>query len=91
MREASFTIVTAAAGPDVAPIHDRMPVLLRDERAVDAWLHRREPVDRLRALMGPAPAGTLTRRAVATRVNSVAHDDPACLTEVEAAIQSTLL
>jgi putative SOS response-associated peptidase YedK len=66
-------------------------VLLADDAAVDAWLHPREPVERLRALLCPAPAGTLLRRAVSPRVNSPAHDDPACLAEVEAASQPALL
>lgn len=90
-RPASFTILTTAAGDDVAAIHDRMPVLLVDDVAVDGWLHAREPADRLRALLRPAAAGTLARRAVSTRVNSVANDDPSCLSEVEAATQATLL
>lgn len=90
-RPATFTILTTAAGADVAPIHDRMPVLLEDDAAVDGWLHAREPVDRLRALLRSTPAGTLARRAVSPRVNSVANDDPSCLTEVEAVTQVTLL
>jgi len=89
-RPATFTILTTPAGDDVSPIHDRMPVLLADERAVDGWLNAREPEERLRALLRPAPTGTLARRAVSPRVNAVTHDDRACLAEVEAVSQPGL-
>ncbi|MEX2228549.1 MAG: SOS response-associated peptidase family protein, partial [Dehalococcoidia bacterium] len=90
-RPASFTILTTTAGGDVAPIHDRMPVLLADDTAVDSWLHAREPADRLRSLLRPASAGTLVSRAVSPRVNTPANDDPGCLAAVEAVSQPTLL
>lgn len=35
----TYTIITTAANTDLAPIHDRMPVVLR-ERDEDAWLNR---------------------------------------------------
>lgn len=88
---ASFTILTTAAGADVSPIHDRMPVLLGDEAAVEQWLYARAGEASLRAMLAPAPAGTLARRAVSPRVNSVRNDDRACLAEVEAAMQPGLL
>ncbi len=87
---ATFTILTTAAGDDVAPVHDRMPVVLADDAAVEAWLYARQPADALRALLAPAPAGSLERRAVSPRVNAVAHDDPDCLAEAEAGLQPTL-
>lgn len=90
-RRATFTILTTAASADVAPIHDRMPVILPDDAAVEAWLHPRQPAAALRGLLVPAPAGRLRRRAVSPRVNAVAHDDAGCLEEVEGAVQPTLL
>ena len=87
---ATFTILTTAASADVAPIHDRMPLILEDDRAVDAWLHGRTSADELRGLVRPARSGVLERRAVSLRVNSVAHDDPACLAPVEDATQPSL-
>jgi putative SOS response-associated peptidase YedK len=87
---ATFTILTTAAGPDVAPVHDRMPVILPDDAAVDAWLYDRQPPDALRALLAPLPAGALARRAVSPRVNTVAHDAADCLDEAEDALQGSL-
>ncbi|WP_437876096.1 SOS response-associated peptidase [Sorangium sp. So ce513] len=80
-----FTILTTEASADVAPVHDRMPVLL-DPGEVDLWLGVAGGADaeRAEALLRPAPAGTLAARPVSPRVNSVAHDDPALLEELAA-------
>ncbi|MDQ2735617.1 MAG: SOS response-associated peptidase [Pseudomonadota bacterium] len=50
----AFTLLTTAAGPDVAPYHDRQPVVL-DRAAWSAWLFETTAADLLR----PSPAGTL--------------------------------
>jgi putative SOS response-associated peptidase YedK len=77
-----FAILTAPANPDVAPIHDRMPVILpEDPRAVDAWLAG-GAVDPLRR---PPPGGTLVPREVSRRVNTPLHDDPSVLEPPEPA------
>jgi putative SOS response-associated peptidase YedK len=41
----TFTIVTGAANGVIAPIHDRMPVML-DERGADDWMNplERDPL-----------------------------------------------
>jgi putative SOS response-associated peptidase YedK len=64
------TIITAKPGPDVAPFHDREPVMLAGARA-DEWL-RGGGVE----LLAASPAGTLTATPVSKRVNRVANDDP---------------
>ncbi|WP_437546838.1 SOS response-associated peptidase [Sorangium sp. So ce367] len=80
-----FTILTTDANADVAPIHNRMPVLL-GPGDVDLWLGLGDgaDADRAEALLRPAPRGALAARAVSPRVNSVAHDDPALLQELAA-------
>ena len=79
----TFTILTTEANAIVAPVHDRMPVILPPER-VDEWLfvpaqdaaaHARG----VHALLLPAADGTLVATEVSRRVNSVANDDEACL------------
>ena len=68
----SFVVLTAAARPPVAAIHDRMPVLHSPEGA-RRWILGQPP----RAL---APDDVpLVGLPVSPRANSVAHDDPACL------------
>ncbi len=77
--ERTFTIVTSVPNALVAPIHDRMPVILSDD-AVDEWLNPREPdLRRLAGLLRPAPEGLLVAMPVSSRVNSVKNDDPACI------------
>jgi putative SOS response-associated peptidase YedK len=78
----TFTIVTTEANGLIAPIHDRMPVILPDDR-VDEWMDpRREDLEALQELLAPAPEGSLIGTPVSQRVNSVKNDDPACLEPV---------
>ena len=70
----TFAILTADANADVRSVHDRMPVIIAREHR-DAWLDRGAQLDRVEALMGPAPDGLLERRAVSRRVNRVDEDD----------------
>lgn len=81
----TFTILTTDANEIVAPVHDRMPVILPPER-VEEWLYvpPREPEQEsyakiLRGVLVPADAGVLVATEVSSRVNSVKNDDPACL------------
>jgi putative SOS response-associated peptidase YedK len=81
----TFTIITTRPNRVVEPVHDRMPVILPDDR-VDEWLDPAEDnVERLITLLAPAPEGLLVPVAVSQRVNSVKNDDPACLEAVEIA------
>jgi len=69
------TIVTTTANATMAPIHNRMPVVLPPD-AWAGWLDR--AVTRAADVVGllvPAPEGLLVRRAVSPRVNSVKNDD----------------
>ena len=75
-----FVIITTPPSDDVAAVHDRMPALLSWED-VDTWLTA--PWAAARALLVPAPAGSLVSRPLGARVNSSAHDDPSCLNAPE--------
>jgi putative SOS response-associated peptidase YedK len=78
-RQRTFTIVTTRANALMAPVHDRMPVILPEE-ALDDWLDpRHEDAAALAKLLVPAPADLLIATPVSQRVNSVKNDDPACL------------
>jgi putative SOS response-associated peptidase YedK len=72
----SCAMVTTAAGPDLAGVHDRMPVIL-DPLALEAWLDPRTRDPRsLEELLRPPPAGTLVHHAVDPRVGDTGNDDP---------------
>jgi putative SOS response-associated peptidase YedK len=75
----AFTVLTTDANAVVAPIHDRMPVILEREQ-FDAWLDpaRREAGD-LEELLQPYPADRLFAEPVSTRVNRPENDDALCL------------
>jgi putative SOS response-associated peptidase YedK len=79
----SCTIVTTEAGPDLAGVHDRMPVVL-DAATLDRWLAARSRVrDDPAALLRPAPAGTLVHHPVDPRVGDVRNDSPELLAPYE--------
>jgi putative SOS response-associated peptidase YedK len=79
----SATILTTAANALLAPLHDRMPVILAaDEEA--AWLERGSPVARLRELLHGLPADRTRLRPVGPAVNDARNDVPECLACPEA-------
>ena len=69
----SCAIVTCPPSELVAPIHDRMPVIL-DREAEAAWLDRETPGDELMAMLQPADELELTE--VGEAVNNVREDGP---------------
>lgn len=67
----SLAILTVDANSDMAPVHDRMPVILPPE-AWAGWLDAdTQRVDAVLPLLCPAPAGKLRCRRVGAAVNSV--------------------
>jgi len=73
----SFTIVTTAANALLAPLHERMPVIL-DPEDWPLWLGENpaEPAE-LKALLRPCPPEALTLWPVSPRVGNVRNNDPA--------------
>jgi len=80
----SCTIVTTAAGPDVAAVHDRMPVVVEAD-GVDPWL---DPGLRdagfLAGLLVASRPGVLTSHRVDPAVNDVRNDGPELVAAVRA-------
>jgi putative SOS response-associated peptidase YedK len=72
----SATIITTAANDTMAPVHDRMPVLLAASDWA-AWLDpQNRDIDCLASLLVPAPNDLLTMYPVSTDVNSVRNNGP---------------
>lgn len=87
---ASFTLITTEANDVVAPVHDRMPVIL-PKQAWDRWLdpaHR--DVAAVLPLLRPYPAAAMKRTAVSTRLNSARADDPSLVEPVQVTEQRSL-
>jgi putative SOS response-associated peptidase YedK len=75
----TFAILTTSANPLIAPIHERMPVILHPE-AHGPWLDKdMNNPKQLEPLYLPYPADLLTLHPVSTRVNSPRNDHPACI------------
>ena len=81
----SFTIITTEANALLAPLHDRMPVIL-DPADWPLWLGEMpaEPA-RLQALLRPCPPETLALWPVSPRVGNVRNNDPALIEPVAGA------
>ena len=80
----SCTIITTTASAAVAPLHDRMPVILPS--GVEAeWLDAATPGARLLELLAPLDPAATTMREVGTAVNDARHDAEDCLDPPSAA------
>lgn len=72
----TFSIITCAANDSVAPVHDRMPVILTPE-AESLWLDESiENASELMSVLVPAPNELITMHQVSSEVNSSRRDLP---------------
>lgn len=71
-----FAVLTTRANTLVSRVHARMPVVLSPDH-VDDWLT--VAPTQAATFIAPAPDDALVATPVSKRVNSVKHDDPACL------------
>ena len=74
----SATIIVREPNPLVAPVHDRMPVMLMPED-YDRWLDPWRSVDELRALLKPYDPALMKAYGVSRIVNSVKNEVPKCV------------
>jgi putative SOS response-associated peptidase YedK len=77
-RLRTCAIITTAANAAIAPLHDRMPVILARD-AESEWLDTATPADRLNQILaGLAPTHTGLHE-VGFAVNDARYDGPECL------------
>ncbi len=74
----SFAIVTGPPSELVAPIHDRMPVVLAPS-SYAAWLDPSIDVAHAQGLLGALADEAWIAEPVSAHVNSALHDDPRCI------------
>ena len=86
---ASCAIITTTANELLAPIHDRMPVILPHE-SHDLWLNGDSNPISLRNVLAPFPASQMTSHAVSYDVNGTKMDDEHLLRPVEPNLGVTL-
>jgi putative SOS response-associated peptidase YedK len=77
------TIITTAANAVMAPIHDRMPVILAPGDYA-AWLDPGAQAERLKALLRPCPEAFLRVYPVSLRVGNVRNDGPDLMEPLDA-------
>jgi putative SOS response-associated peptidase YedK len=78
----SMTIITGAAPPSFAAIHDRFPIVL-DPANWQEWLDVNTPRPDLDALLVQPTDGFMAPYRVSDHVNKVANDDPLCFAHLE--------
>ncbi len=77
------TVITTEANAMMAPIHDRMPVILPPERWAE-WLDpENHDTEHLASLLVPAPPTLLIARPVSTAVNHVRNKGPELIAAVD--------
>src|SRR5437867_4454934 len=75
----SCTILTTEPNELLAPIHNRMPVIL-DPKEYEQWLDpASQQGDRLKPLLLPYPHDQMTAYPVSLRVNNPRNDDRTCI------------
>jgi putative SOS response-associated peptidase YedK len=83
------TILTTAANSSIAPLHDRMPVILHagDE---SAWLDTSTPAGTLTGILAGLPAHETALTEVGLAVNDARYDGPECLAPPAPSAQTAL-
>jgi putative SOS response-associated peptidase YedK len=80
----SCTIITTSANESLAPIHDRMPAILRED-TYDLWLDPSvQDLGALQALLLPCDAKKLVAYPVSKHVNHPKNDDAECIRQLQA-------
>jgi putative SOS response-associated peptidase YedK len=82
-RVASCTIVTTEANELVAPVHDRMPVVLAEPASWEAWLDPALDAGAVAPLLAPLPAERMSVAPANPLLNSPDYDEPDCLVAPE--------
>lgn len=71
----TFCVITTGANAAMAPIHDRMPVLLRPADWA-AWLDARTDVAQLAPLLAPPPSDAIRAWPVSRKVSRASEEGP---------------
>ena len=72
----TVTIITTASGPVVAPIHDRMPVIVAAHHYADWLSPALTDLAAIASIVGEPDYRDVEAYEVSTHVNSVRHDGP---------------
>jgi len=76
-----FTIITTEPNAVLKPIHDRMPVILREEDE-EKWMSEDLSVDEAKKMLKPYPARDMRARKISKLVNYPGNNSPDVIEEV---------
>ena len=82
----TFSILTTGPNAEMAPLHNRMPLILPTEAAQKKWLGKLSE-ESLVEMMVPPADGLLDMYRVSERLNSTGVDDPTLHEEVADALR----
>jgi len=77
----TFSIITTSPNQEVAPVHNRMPLVLPKKTQWKKWLSDLK-IDEVLNLLQPPPDGILKKYQVSEQVNSVRNNGPELHREV---------
>jgi putative SOS response-associated peptidase YedK len=77
----SCTVITTTPNELLAPIHDRMPVML-DREGASEWVRTDAVPGALDVLLQPFPASAMRAEPVSNHVNRPANDDRECVAPI---------
>ncbi|MCO5614340.1 hypothetical protein L7F22_068618 [Adiantum nelumboides] len=75
----TFTMLTTRCSKALAWLHDRMPVILGDQQAIDNWLNVNQPNESLLAAMQPYEHQDLVWYPVTPAMGRTSYDEPECV------------
>lgn len=78
----TFTIITTAANPTIAPLHNRMPVIVEPKHYL-WWLENKPGQELFQAALNSPFEAPLKIYPVSSLVNSPKVDDPRCIEPVK--------
>jgi putative SOS response-associated peptidase YedK len=81
-RIVQSAMLTTSSNDLMAPIHDRIPVMLNPDQ-YQHWVHPKTPMDELKFLFKPTNFKSLSTYEVSTYVNKVANQDATCLQPIK--------
>ena len=67
----TYSVITGEPNAEMAPIHDRMPMLLLDEERQSQWLDPQAKLPKILSLLETPPDGTLKMYPISAKVGNV--------------------
>ncbi|KAG0607604.1 hypothetical protein M758_8G041900 [Ceratodon purpureus] len=84
----TFTILTTRASKRLEWLHDRMPVILKSQDAIDSWLNSELSEDSIHKLTQPYESPDLTWYPVTPAMGRPAFNGPECVEEIKPKVAS---